>query len=1458
VRQAEANPSGGQFEPVLSPEQRAKLLNERDELDKEAIALQNANKLPEAIADVEKMLAMEQKVLGNDSPDVANSQAFLADLHMAREEFPASRTCRQAELAIRTKLNGPENWRTIDARLALDDIDRRSKLSAADTAKLKQADDLLDQVVKLCTQDHLQQAIPLAKQCLELRQQVLGNDDLLVAEIDSWIGELYLSSGQAEQAIPFYRSTVEIRHHVLGDHHPSYATSLNNLATSLTRLGNLSEAETLFRQANKIDLEALGKDDHSYQIDQKNLADALGKIAHDQESHRDFDQAIAARNEIVAITTEVYGKDHWRVTDARLDMEHTKLLSKLNAEQARQLDRASDLLNQVDKLQRQGKYLDALPLAAEALQLCQAALPQENRLVADNFRQLAYLQEKAGKFDAAAASYQQALEIREKVCGAEHPDTARSLSNLADCYAGQGKYTVALPLCQRAVQIFEKTLGPDDHDTGTAVNSLTIVYVNQGKLTEALPLLQRVVGINEKAGPDSTELAASLGNLASALDELGRYAEAIPLSRRALQIDEKKLGPDHPDVVFSLNHLAHLYMMQGDYSDAFPLLQRALTIREAALGPEHPLTAESLNNLAVIYDDQGNYSEALPLLQKALKIKLKVFGQDHPETIRTLDSLGMLYYSKGNYSQAAITLQQALNSSEKVLGPEHPDTALYLNNLALIYDSQGKYAEALPLYQRSLKIDEAAYGPEHPDTAQCIKNLAVLYEKQKNYAEALPLYQRAAAGMIRHLESTAAVQSERQQLINVQQIRFYLDCVVSCAMLSGGDPSTTYEQMLAWKGAVTLRQRLDRAARRGDDPQEKKLWEELETVTTRLATLNRASPSADKKEAWQKELADLSQQKEDLEVELSGLSADFRKVRSQNKLTVDQLAQKLPADAVLIDLLQYSRRVDSKQPDGQPSTDFEDRVAAFVVRSAAAPTVNTIINSSQNGNGQTAGTQQTAPVAMIDLGPVDPIDDAVQKWRETYGSPIRGIDPVDQPAAKLRRLVWEPLVPYLKNAKTVLISPDGSLSRFPWCALPGSKPDTYLIEEIGIAILPVPQMLPELLEDQQLTSKHTDPSLLLVGNVDYGAAPGKPRPLSSDNSSLIAGNTRSAVRGSEKMNFPSLPGTAKEINLIEQLYRQRFVAGQQLDLKGAGATQERVREEAPQHQYLHLATHGFFAPQMLSGVGAFLNATGDKIFVGRIIPGGAAARDGRLKPRDEIIAVAQADQDWTSLAGKSVPETSALTRGPAGTQVRLKVQPAAGGPVVEYQLTRRPYAQRALTDVDSKDGKESQITNYHPGLLSGIVLAGANLPRQADQDDGIMTALEVSSLDLQHVDLAVLSACETGLGQTAGGEGTLGLQRAFQVAGARTTISSLWSVDDAATQALMVEFYSRLWDKNHPLGKLEALRQAQLAMLHHYDPRAAKLVDRSRGLEPDVAPSETSDRLSPKYWAAFQLSGDWR
>ncbi|MHC5030637.1 MAG: CHAT domain-containing protein [Planctomycetota bacterium] len=151
--------------------------------------------------------------------------------------------------------------------------------------------------------------------------------------------------------------------------------------------------------------------------------------------------------------------------------------------------------------------------------------------------------------------------------------------------------------------------------------------------------------------------------------------------------------------------------------------------------------------------------------------------------------------------------------------------------------------------------------------------------------------------------------------------------------------------------------------------------------------------------------------------------------------------------------------------------------------------------------------------------------------------------------------------------------------------------------------------------------------------------------------------------------------------------------------------------------------------------------------------------------------------------------------------------------------------------------------------MSVLALTRANTPADPDGDDGILTALEVAGLDLSNVALAVLPACETGLGKVAGGEGVFGLRRAFQVSGARTTVTSLWKVPDVATQLLMQRFYENLWDKRMP--KLEALRQAQLWLMREGGQRGISLPK-------DASDAADAKRLPPYFWAAFVLSGDWR
>jgi CHAT domain-containing protein len=172
----------------------------------------------------------------------------------------------------------------------------------------------------------------------------------------------------------------------------------------------------------------------------------------------------------------------------------------------------------------------------------------------------------------------------------------------------------------------------------------------------------------------------------------------------------------------------------------------------------------------------------------------------------------------------------------------------------------------------------------------------------------------------------------------------------------------------------------------------------------------------------------------------------------------------------------------------------------------------------------------------------------------------------------------------------------------------------------------------------------------------------------------------------------------------------------------------------------------------------------------------------------------------------------------------------------------KPTGQAISAD-DRSGAARGRRTSPNPALLCGLVCAGANRPT-AD-DDGVLTALEIADLDLGGVELAVLSACETGLGEVAGGDGVLGLQRAFQLAGARTTVTSLWQVPDEATESLMTRFYENRLKQGMPA--LKALREAQLWLLNE-------------GVEAGVLkePLRNGRRTPPLFWAAFVLAGDWR
>jgi CHAT domain-containing protein/Tfp pilus assembly protein PilF len=981
---------------------------------------------------------------------------------------------------------------------------------------------------------------------------------------------------------------------------------------------------------------------------------------------------------------------------------------------------------------------------------------------ADRLNRLQDTLQRQGKYAEGIASCGKAVEIRGELLGQDHPDYAHSLTNLAWLYQGTGDYVKAERLGRQAVEIRKRALGENHPLYAQSLEVLAVVYRQMGDLAKAEPLYRQAREIKKRAvGENHLVYADSLNNLANLYKEMGELAKAEPLHRQALEIRKRVLGENHPDYAASLNNLANLYKNMRDFAKAEPLYRQALEIRKRVLGENHSNYAGSLNNLANLYKNMRDYRKAEPLYRQALEIRKRMLGENHPLYAQSLDNLANLYEETGDYTKAEPLHRQALEIRKRALGENHPDYADSLNNLAVLYRDMGDYAKAEPLIRQALEIKKRSVGEQNPDYARSLNNLARLYYAQGQLAAAEQCYSQELALLARWTQEGLAAVGERQRIRLLSGHGAALDHYLSVAPAAGIKTEAIYRQVLAWKGAVDALQDEDRLAR--DQPELKATLVQLEQARARLAQLAFTAPPAGQRQSFLQQLDALRDRKENLESDLARKSAAFRQVQETWRLGAAEVAAALPPGTVLVDMLYYNHY--SPPQGGKGPFRREGWAVAFVLRRGQAP-------------------------MLVPLGDPRAIDQLVRAWRQA----LELGRPASMTAARaLRRHVWEPLEPHLEGATTVLVIPDGALTQFPLAALPGHRPDTYLLEDLTIGYVSSAHRLVETLAapaDGAPRRPGADAAgLLAVGGIDYVADPGPAVPTEP------APTPGVPVADPPRSVFGALAGTGPEVRRIGQLFDASFPRQHALVLTGAAPTEATLKQQLRrQWRHLHLATHGFFeSPARVAAIRAGVNS-------------------------EEF--------------------------GPEG---------AVGS-------------------------EESASLAMAPLLHSGVALAGAGRMNQdagpgaqgslPDREDGILTAEEVQAMDLRGTDLVVLSACETGLGKLEHGQGVQGLQRAFQAAGARAVVASLWKVDDAATTLLMEQFYANLWSKK--LTKLEALRQAQLTVLNdltlvfarRFELAASLRIDEKAVKQPNfrpvLPPNVRAPRSDPALWAAFVLSGDGR
>jgi tetratricopeptide (TPR) repeat protein len=777
-------------------------------------------------------------------------------------------------------------------------------------------------------------------------------------------------------------------------------------------------------------------------------------------------------------------------------------------------------------------YAKAEPLYQRALRIYEKTLGPDHPDTARTLDNLAVLFRSMGDYAKADPLYQRALKIREKTLGPNHPDTGKSLDNLGLLYATMGDYTKAEPLQKRALKIFENALGPESPDTATSINNLAQLYARMGDYTKAEPLQARALKIAEKIlGPDHPDVAASLDNLALLYRSMGDYAKAEPLQQRALKIYEKTFGPDNPETAKGLSNLAVLYVLMGDYTKAEPLYQRSLKILENTLGPEHSLTANTLDNLATLYANMGDYAKAEPLYQRALNISEKTLGAEHPSTATSLSNLAMLYADMGDYAKAEPLQERALKIAEKALGPNHPDTATNLSNLSVLHAFMGDYAKAETLQQRAIKISEKVFGLEHPDTARSLSNLATLYVDMNKPKEASRFAAQARQADEKTLSNILSFTSEQQRLA-FQRTAHPYDLFATL-----GDARELAETVLRQKGVVLDSLLEDRLiAEASADPKQHERVNELTSAKQRLMQLLLEVPKDTSEQALQKretEKKKLSETVEELEAGLARQVAGLGRARRALSVTFPRVQAALGKSEVLIELLRYRHYLGKNQ--------LETRYGAVVIPSSGEP-------------------------KWVPLGAASDIEKTIRLYqRSARGQTDQTM--LGKVLHSLHTQVWLPIEATLPpEAKTIIISPDAELSFVSFATLVGPD-DKFLAEKYSVRYVASGR---DLLHAFKSSGNQ---QTIVFANPDFGSTPASP----SENRETAAALRSVEMRDLEKISLPPLPGTNAEAVALEKR------AGKSTKLfLGPDASEAELRTlNSP--RTLHLATHGFFLPEVDAG-----------------------------------------------------------------------------------------------------------------------------------------------------------------------------------------------------------------------------------------------------------------------------------
>jgi tetratricopeptide (TPR) repeat protein len=1031
----------------------------------------------------------------------------------------------------------------------------------------------------------------------------------------------------------------------------------------------------------------------------------------------------------------------------------------------------------------------------------------------------------------------------------------------------QGGYGKALPYYERALAMVQALYPKDKYPQGHphlagSLNNVGLLLQDQGEYGKALPYLEQALAMyqalypREKYPQGHPNLALSLNNLGTLLQDQGEYGKALPYLERALAMKEALCPPDkypqgHPALAGSLNNLGRLLQDQGEYAKALPYLERALAMKEALYPPDkypqgHRALATSLTSLGSLLHAQGEYGKALPSLERALAMFQALYPADkypqgHSALATGLHNLGSLLQDQGEYGKALPSLERAL-AMLQVLYPKekypqgHPTLATSLMSLGMLFRAQGEYGKALPYCERALAMRQALYPKDqypqgHLDLATSLSNLGFVLLAQREYGKALPYCERAQAmleglypkdqypqghpalaGSLHNLGVLLWAQGEYGKALPY--------CERTLAMYRGLYPKDQYPQ-----GHFDLATSLSN----------------LGFVLLAQGEYGKALPYYERALAMHQ-----------------GLGKAFLATASEAEARNFLLKIPLTRDGYL----SVARRLpDTADPSYAHVWQEKSALARLLARRQrtlllADPGIREL-------NQRLTDTRQTLAVLLLALP--GRFKDQAQRVQE-----------LTDRKEKLEREIAQKLPAFAELQAIDRLSPADLLAKLPTRSafvdllryfrfeqdpkVPGQKGEQWTLSYVAFVLRPGQPI-------QRVELGEAAPIEKALAEWRQAVAAWKPgRPDDS----------RAAVTLRQRLGEPLTKSIPADTEIV-------FLApdGPLTGLQWAALPGKKPGTVLLEDHALAIVPHGRFLVEHLmtnekrhskdGTILAFGGVQYDQEPVAVKPPAGLLALDRGPEAGDQKLR-------WPFLKGTEL-ELEQVRALAGQREVRVRRGPEASASQLLADLPQARYAHLAthgffadpkfrsvlkldetlyerlrLPSGDAFDRAAAGARN--PLVLSGLVLAGANLDLP---DRGILTAEAIAGLPLQKLELVVLSACETGLGEVAGGEGVFGLQRAFHVAGARNVIATLWKVDDDATAALMDLFYHKLWRENKP--PIQALREAQLTLYRNPSriPKLAKLrgpdLTREVTRPPDPAEVKAGERAPVKLWAGFILSG---